>query len=266
MKSDVSGFIASESNNVVQLKVCWTLPLGLFLLSASSLGLMACRMPTGVDEDANSPVRIAFEGASKTLEGVDDIRRNTRNDTVTRVMGQNLSSVIEEESDYQSLQAVDDYENMASAFLNRHREEFRLFDPASELSVTRVQSDDLGFHQVRFSQRYQDLVVLDAELIVHFDRDGHIYLAQGIYIPTPDHLSRTPNLSEDEAKEQLGAELGEDFVVNEGRLVIFSTDDGFSRLAYEFVARRSVVEGQRVIVDANDGTTLRTTPTVFDGR
>ncbi len=249
-----------------QIEVCRMLPLGLFLLSAASLGLMACRMPTGGTEDANPSVRIALEDASKTLEGVDDIRRNTRNDTVTRVTGQNLSSAIEEESDYQSLQAVDDYENMASAFLNRHREEFRLFDPASELSVTRVQSDDLGFHQVRFSQRYQDLVVLDAELIVHFDRDGHIYLAQGIYIPTPHHLSLTPNLSENEAKKQLSAELGEDFVINEGHLVIFPTDDGLSRLAYEFEVRRSVVEGQRVVVDANDGTTLRTTPTVFEGR
>ncbi len=258
--------VASESNNVAQLNVCRMLTLGLILFSGTSLGLMACRMPTGATEDANASVRIALEGASKTLEGVSDIRRNNRTDTVTRVAGQNLSSVIEEESDYQSLQAVDDYENMASAFLNRHREEFRLFDPASELSVTRVQSDDLGFHQVRFSQRYQDLVVLDAELIVHFDRDGHIYLAQGIYIPTPDYLSRTPNLSEDEAKEQLGAELGDSFVINEGHLVIFPTDDGLSRLAYEFVVRRSAVEGQRIIVDANDGATLRTTPTVFEGR
>ena len=242
------------------------LPLGLFLLSAASLGLMACRMPTGGTEDANPSVRIALEDASTTLEGVSDIRRNSRTDTVTRVRGQNLSSTIEEESGYQSLQAVNAYDDMASAFLNRYREEFRLLDPASELSVTRVQSDNLGFHQVRFSQQYQDIVVLDAELIVHFNRDGHIYLAQGIYIPTPDHLSLTPNLSKSEAKEQLSAELGEDFVVDDGLLVIFPTDDGFSRLAYEFVVRRSVVEGQRVILDANDGATLRTTPTVFDGR
>ena len=254
----------SELNNVAKLKVNRTLTLGLFLLLATSLGLMACHMPTGGTEDVNPSVRIALQGASKTLEGVSDIRRNSRTDTVTRVTGENLSSAIEEESDYQSFQVVDAYEDMATAFVNRHREEFRLLDPASELSVTRVQNDDLGFHQVRFGQRYRSLMVLDAELIVHFDRDDHIYLVQGIYIPTPDHLSLTPNLTENEAKRQLSAELEEDFVVNEGNLVIFPTNDGLSRLAYEFEVRRSVVERQRVIVDANDGATLRTTPTVFD--
>lgn len=243
-----------------------TLTLGLFLMLATSLGLMACRMTTGGTDVTKPSVRIAPEGASKTFEGVSNIRRNGRTNTVTRVTGQNLSSAIEKEPDYQSFQAVDAYEDMALAFVNRHREEFRLLDPASELSVTRVQDDDLGFHQVRFAQTYRNLVVLDAELIVHFDRNGHIYLVQGIYIPTPVHLSLTPNLTENEAKRQLSAELDEGFVVNEGNLVIFPTDDGLSRLAYEFEVRRSVVERRHVIVDANDGMTLRTIPTVFDGQ
>jgi len=198
-----------------------------------------------------------------TFENISEVRRNNKNSAIALVKGDNLSRVLEAEQNYQSIWAAGAYGEMALAFVDKYREEFLLKDPLTELSITQVQNDDLGFHQVRLVQRYEDLEVLETELIVSFNREDHIYLVQGLYLPTPIHLSISPRLTEQGAKELLNTQLEQNTIINEGRLAIFPTEESIAKLAYQFQTRRGVIGGQYIITDANSGSILRSTPTSY---
>ena len=200
---------------------------------------------------------------SDTFGSNSEVRRDSRNNAVTLVKSENLSYILQEEEDYRSLMSMGAYGEMALTFIARHHEEFFVFDPLSELSITQVHVDDLGFHQVRLTQRYQNLEILDNVLIVSFNREDNIYLVQGSYLPTPSYLSIIPRLSEADAKQLLSATLEQNTNINVGRLVIFPTEEGTARLAYQFETRRGVLGGQQIITDANSGDVLRNTPTSY---
>lgn len=208
----------------------------------------------------------AASADSAPLAGVTDIDRHSPDGTITRLQGNNLSQLLEEQRSYQDLREQGAYSEMAMAFLERYRNEFRLTNPTLELRERQVQSDELGYHQVRFLQVFEEYPVVDAEIIVHFNPDNHVYLVQGQYVPTPGGLDLTPDLTLEQVQEHVRMQLGEiAFAGNDEDLVVFSAQDQ-ARLAYRFVARRSPIDSWLVIADADSGQILRKTPTTYQNK
>ncbi|WP_224364820.1 M4 family metallopeptidase [Hyalangium versicolor] len=133
---------------------------------------------------------------------------------------------------------------------------------ASDLAVSRVFTDEQGDH-IRYQQLKNGLPVVGEELIIHVDRAGNIYAANGT-ARDGEIASAKPAISADAAKESalrstmsLGRHIDSE---GEPRLVyIRSGQDQKLKLAYEQLV---VGEGreqpirERVYINAVDGSTL----------
>lgn len=193
------------------------------------------------------------------------VRRSSTTDAIEQLRGDALETPIEQDAGFRAARSSGDYASITLAFLNSFRHEFRLQSPLDELAVAGVNADNLGFHQVRLNQRYSGLRVLDAELIVHFDSAGRIYLVQGHYLPTPVEITTSPALTEQEARRLLAEELGGAFAVDSGELVLTLPNVGSAaRVAYRYEARQGLTNRREVLVDAETGATLRNTPLVLN--
>lgn len=229
------------------------LALPLFALALGAL-LSACHLSSSAIPTRESDIRFPADAV---------IRRNDASRAVESVRARNLDAALEQQTTYRILRSRREYAGMALWFMQEYRKEFLLTEPAVELCVTRVQSDELGFHQVRLAQSVRDLPVRGAEILVHVDADDHIYLVQGKYLPTPQGLPSAPALSRETARERVlsrvqGAEVGV------GHLIVFTPDLRQSQLAYEFEVQRSAIDRRLLTVAADTAETLREIPITLD--
>ncbi len=74
-----------------------------------------------------------------------------------------------------ALDAVAVLDNLASLF--------KVQDAEKEFNVSKVESDNLGFHHVRLNQTFKSLRVVGGHLAVHFNKAGTAYEVSGQYIP-----------------------------------------------------------------------------------
>ena len=209
-----------------------------------------------------SPVRYIFPPQTQ-------VRRDAPLGTISHLKAPNLSQYVEQDPDFRRLQTEKQFAELAQTFIQAYRSEFRLQQPVQELRLGSVKTDDLGLTHVRMQQIFQNIPVWAAELIVHLDKAAHVYLVQGRYLPTPQKISTTPNLTRNQAVERVAQELGistADCGSCTAKLVIFAQDfaiDGHApRLAYQVHASPSLIEGWDVMVDAETGTILQKLPTV----
>ncbi len=86
----------------------------------------------------------------------------------------------------------------AIRFFEDNKSAYRMTDPQKELSVTRIETDDLGMRHVRFKQQYQGLPVIGGELIAHFTRDDLLKTVNGHY-QADLNLDITPKLTSADA-------------------------------------------------------------------
>lgn len=235
------------------------LPLQALMILVLSLGIVGCGNadPAARNGSVTTP--------PETFHNASEVRRDSVG-TIVLVKGDNLSGEVEGDRQYESLVQAQSYGEMALFFVQHHGNLFRLVDPSSEAITTKVQSDDLGYHQVRLAQSLQDLPVLNAEMIVHFDPESHIYLVQSQFIPTPIGLSLTPALTEDEVVDAVAATAGSNVTIGEPMLAILPRQGQIPKLVYQLEVRRSMVDSRSVSIDANSGAVIREVPTVYTTR
>ena len=172
----------------------------------------------------------------------------------------NLSEHLEHDTDFAQLQTSKQFEGMARAFIHTYRADFRLTDPANELQVHSVKTDDLGLTHVRLQQTFLNVPVWAAELIVHLNADAQVYLVQGRYISTPHHLSTEPGLTQQTALQRAVDHLGQSLakcLTCQAELVVFAVEGKAPRLAYRVPVLLSLAEGWEMMIDAQTGEVLQ---------
>ena len=197
-----------------------------------------------------------------------EIRRNPVNDTIRFLRADGLASALESDEKYRRSRLEGRYAAMAIAFVEAHRSEFRLQDPAAELSEKRVSTDSLGLTHVRLAQAYRGVPIFAAELLVHFRSPDGVYLVNGSYVPTPTELETTPTLTTDGAFEIVAAQLpalGGSCKGCEADLVIVQLHAAEPKLAHRVRVRVSFVEGWDYFIDAHSGAVLHRISTVHTG-
>ena len=239
--------------------------------STSALFLLASCIPNNDTQHNGAPTAdTVTENGELTnifpssFEGSKKLDRDS-NGTVSLLQGDNLSLALEGYAEYRRLFESKSFGEMAVEFVHFFKKPFQLEHPRSELSVTRVQEDDLGFHQVRLAQNYETVPVMYAELIVHFDRDDHVYLVQGQYIPTPANLNLVPKMTLDEVMEGIHDHGSVSADSTSSGPFILPSNDSSPKLVYQLISRVSLTDQSMLLVDANNGRVLRKVPTIYSG-
>ena len=185
--------------------------------------------------------------------------RDENNGTIIYLKGQKLSGILESEKHFRELRTKNNAAEIATLFITVLRHEFRITDPRNELVVTSVSTDDLGLTHVRFIQVYQRVPIAYSEIIVHLDRENHVYLVNGRYIPTPESLNTRPEITPAEAKDIVSSDLQKDVsdALREPlELIIFPQSETGARLAFRIEILMRVDEGWVYFIDAVNGKIL----------
>ncbi|MFA4911489.1 MAG: M4 family metallopeptidase, partial [Desulfobacteria bacterium] len=150
----------------------------------------------------------------------------------------------------------------ALSFLEKIKGVFRIKDPASEMSLRTVQKDDLGYEHVRFCQKYQGLLVVGSELIVHINDKKQIYQVNGQYHPDIA-ITTAPMISSERALSVGVQEFQKkpNFKVEkEPELVVYPSGVKQYVLAYHYVLYYDDLAGDVgrwvYYVDANTGESI----------
>lgn len=197
------------------------------------------------------------------------VRRNPENETIAYLQGENLSQGMEEDETFRRLQSENLLPQIALSFLNAHRSFFKLIQPADELRVKSLKTDNLGLKHVRFEQVFEGLAVWACEIIVHLDTSNHVYLLQGRYIPTPKDVNTRAGLSPEEACRIVANDLeaqGFDHKECRPELVIFVQTGDIPHLTYQVSVTPSLVEAWIFMIDAETGDVLMRLSNIHTGR
>ncbi len=154
------------------------------------------------------------------------------------------------------LQSSISHEQAAIKFLEKFKNVFVLKEPKQELKIAQRITDDLGNTHLKFDQYYQGLSIFGAQLIVHFNSRGEIYLFNGRYCPS-FILSTQPIISNTEA---IRIAVNNSKVVTDStsnRLVIFpGLNLNDPKLAWDVLLFNKIKTRQQYIIDAKSGRIL----------
>jgi hypothetical protein len=193
-----------------------------------------------------------------------ELTRDPSNGTVRFLKGQNLSRELDVEPMFTATRNAGDAEGVARAFLTAYEPLFRLDQLDQELVLRRVDVDKNGSSHVRFDQVYRGIPILDAQLIVHLDRNRRVVLVSGKYITTPNGLADDkPKLTADEARtiaEREGALAAGSCAACDTDLVVFLEKYKAPRLAWRVGVPLDSVGALERTIDAGDGALLRSDP------
>ena len=194
------------------------------------------------------------------------LKTDPNNQTIIFLKAENLSLYLEKDNRFEKLLLAEKFGEAAINFLEAYRSLFKLVNPEKELVIKSIEKDDIGYKHIRLNQVFSNITIWGSELIVHFDKDNHVYLVNGRYTPTPSELNTQPVLNDQEIKAivtrefpQLKSECN-DCRIN---LVIFNDSTNKPHLAYQVFVSVSLAEGWEIIVDAETGGILQKTPTVY---
>ncbi|RKG76869.1 peptidase M4 [Corallococcus exercitus] len=137
---------------------------------------------------------------------------------------------------------------------------------ASDLQVRRISVDDQGTSHIRYAQTMNGLPVVGEELVVHVDRSGAIFGANGS-ARSGGSVSARPLVAAEAAKTSaLRDTQGTGLAAESARLVYVKAEqDGRLHLAYEVKVTgesASMPLRDRVYVDALNGATLLRVPEI----
>ncbi len=151
--------------------------------------------------------------------------------TPMQIRGERLQERVEV---VQSSGGTDSATATARAFLRANRQILGLADPDSEMESRKPVDDGLGYRHVKFAQRYRGLSVWPAELIVHLDARGDVYLLNGSFVFTPKIGTLRPVVQPDGAVRNARASLGEAATARAAapQLLIYAPGKRASRLAW----------------------------------
>lgn len=146
----------------------------------------------------------------------------------------------------------------ARNFLTANKELLRLTDPDRELTLESHARDRFERRHLRYVQQYHRIPIWPADLGVHLDEAGHVYLMTGAYVPTPEIARTQPLIAANDALARArihlpGAALGES---TEPELIIYAPGEQTPRLAWKLGLMPSAPEHWVVVVDAENGRIL----------
>ena len=229
-----------------------------------SLSMSACHavqaQPERLLPVSAEPISRQQSAAMNTFPMPVEIRRDPRLGTITFLKAPDLSAPLKHDADFAQLRASRQFGDIARAFIEAYRDEFRLAEPNQELRVESVETDTLGLTHVRLQQTFHDVPVWAAELRVHLNADAQVYLVQGRYIPTPRNLSTQPSLTDQAALQRAADHLGKPLagcLQCRAALVLFASEDTAPRLAYHVSVLLGLAEGWEVMIDAQTGEVLQ---------
>jgi Zn-dependent metalloprotease len=150
-------------------------------------------------------------------------------------------------------------------------ETLRLRRPADELQPIDAWTDAEKTTHVRYQQVYKGVPVWGRELVMHADEYGQAYAITSSHVPTPKLSTTAPSISERRAQtaaeeylnrqgvsvatasrksRRLPPGLAERHPTSSQRLVIYASDLGASRLAYEIRTVTGFFRSHVTLVDA----------------
>jgi len=185
------------------------------------------------------------------------IRLNPSNGTIESLKGENLSAFLERDAQFLGQVRSGLWGEASVSFLKALGTRVRLNDPALELSVESVVSDDLGFRHVRLGQRYRGLPVWEAGIIVHWNSRGAIYLVNGDYVPTPSAMSVRPGLDPAAALQKAEVAVAVPCRDCLPELGVFGHAGDRARLAYRLMIPDGIARVWKITLDAHDGEVLQ---------
>ena len=96
-----------------------------------------------------------------SLDQIAEVRRDPRIDTVIFAKSNNLGQELEGEVQFAELLGRSAYQELAQYFLYAYRDDLRLVDPNNEMVLSSINTDSLGYRQIKFNQFYRSLPVVD---------------------------------------------------------------------------------------------------------
>ena len=202
----------------------------------------------------------AGEHAAKLPSGA-ALERDLANGTVRFVKGENLCKELDGDPGFKASRTAGDSEGVARAFLVHYRDLWRLDDPNAELVKRRIDVERSGASHVRFAQTWRGFDVHGAELVVHLDRQRHVVLVTGSYVPTPRTVDTRPSIDAAQAREAAAkAAGGAPCTACTAELVVFAERHEDPRLAWRVGPPAGQTRGEEILVDAGDGDVLRRLP------
>ena len=155
-------------------------------------------------------------------------------------------------------QTADSDKSTARSFLNTMQGIMGIENPDEELSFESRMTDKLGYRHLRFSQKYRNLPVWPAELTVHLNADGDVYLMNGAFVQTPGKIPNEPVIQANKAVELARASMedGGKADAKTPELIIYAPGDRASRMAWKVTLEISPASQWIVLVDAGNGNIL----------
>lgn len=188
-----------------------------------------------------------------------ELIRDSSNGTIRVLKGVGLSKPLMEDEDYRNAISNRLPGETAITFIDAYRSVFKLQNPRSELTVSTVDTDTLKMTHIRLKQQYNGVEVWPADINVHLNESGHVYLVQGRYTPTPSNLKEDPHLNESDALMMVANDAGIEMdQLNKYRtkLIVYCGLTETPVLAYRVYAEVSISRAWIYVVDSQTGMIL----------
>lgn len=238
--------------------------IGMILFSTSCMLLEKQEIPVTAYPEAERELPAQASIAAGTEQDMEGTKQYAEDGTLTYWQGENLTGPLENDPEFLQLQQENADGGIAMAFVRHYADQLKLKNPADELRLSSVQTDELGMTHVRVRQRYEGIPVWGAEMIVHLNPANQVYLMEGQYIPTPTEIETEPALTPLDAMNRAALHLGKGTCTGcETELMIYPESPGRGPcLAYRVRIRPSLTEGWNYFIDARTGGILNRYSTV----
>ena len=160
-------------------------------------------------------------------------------------------------------------ERHAAVFFSEHGALFGVQNAGAELALAKTQTDYLGMTHMSYNQVYQGVPVFAGVLRLHFDAQGLITAANGIFIPGIA-LNSTPSLSAAEADGIAVAKVNSPSAAAVNTTLYVYRENlargipGANHLAYEVEVSNGRDVREFVYVDAHDGQVIDQITGIYD--
>ena len=145
-----------------------------------------------------------------------------------------------------------------SALVKKEKAIFKLLKPAKELSVTRDETDELGFRHLTMQRIHGGVPLWGETLHFHINKEGDLYLFHGAYSPSLSKFKVKNSLTGAQAEERAKAALGKTVALPaETKMWILMTQSG-PKTVWRTVVGSALLSADQLecLIDANSGEVL----------
>ncbi len=227
-------------------------PGGAELMERIEEALTAVRSPAGRSATARTAGPTPWH--ADRVAGPDQVRLRPGRGTPMQIRGRTLMRADRSRADGPARDA-----ETAGRFLRARSGLLGLLDPDGELRLARRRTDRLGYRHLRYDQRFRGIPVWPAQLIVHLDGRGDVYLLDGSHVRTPRKSAPRPALDRTAALAAARSAVpgGRTAGADGPELIYYAPPEGGeTRLAWKAILHASLTRQWVVVVDAVTGGVL----------